>query len=232
VGPQVIGGDFNADPHERSIRAFTHKTADTCYDDGTSTGSNKDADFGTCDSADSDGQHQQGSKSLFKDSYLHASTVVPHGSPENVSHTTPPWAELGRGYTFPSCNPVKRIDFLLVRNGTCTGTCTGTGAGASTATIAAHWVVGTEPGGRPPPSRAPTLTGRQAQTSISVTGDSDFNGSSSSSGSESENGSGHSQNRHLYNEIHRTAELGMLDAGSPLWASDHFGVVVELLLKG
>ena len=172
-------------------------------------------------------------------------TVVPYGSPENVSHVTPPWAMLERGFTFPSCNPIKRIDFLLIRNtsharSTDTSTCDTTNigsnssAGSSAVTITAHWVVGTEPEGQPPPTshtpvRAP-MRPNQAEAGISVT-------STGAISDDSDSGAGSSNvrdphNKPQYREHHRNAELGMLDPDSPLWASDHFGVAIELLLDG
>jgi hypothetical protein len=96
-----------------------------------------------------------------------------------LSTCCPSWALLG--YTFPACNPTKRIDFLFVRD-TITEP-------AQNVTIRKHWVVGTEPHG-------------VAAQALSAG----------------------------YVEKFRTAALGMLDEGSPLWASDHFGVVVELNL--
>jgi endonuclease/exonuclease/phosphatase family metal-dependent hydrolase len=101
----------------------------------------------------------------------------------SVDPTTLPFG----GLTFPTCNPVKRIDYLFVRNVTNSG---------QFAKVTNHWLIGIYP--------ADTTSG-----SVEVDVD----------------GSVH------VNDPYRREGLGMLDEDSLLWASDHFGVVADIVIE-
>ena len=94
------------------------------------------------------------------------------------------------GYTFPTCNPEKRIDFLLSRNSS--------GDHASL-TVESFKLFGTEHGDGVGDSgvKVELETGLEGELLVEGAGD-------------------------------RRPDLGMLDGGSHLWASDHFGIATVL----
>ena len=170
----ILGGDLNAEPEERSLQILVEE------------------------------------EGLFKDSFVYARTLATGAgaSANQVTGTTPgagfgqvsKWAS--RGLTFPTCNPVKRIDFLLIRNSSSFASSGERETGGlqietkTEAHVLAHWEIGTH---------SPKTHRFIGPTPIP-------------------------QEQGDEQEEERNEDLGMLDETSPLWASDHFGVVTDILI--
>jgi hypothetical protein len=123
---QVLTGDFNAEPHEQSIKYL----------------------LGTADAAEG----------MLLDDHVPFVDAWEH-TRARTGATAAESKEVAEGFTFPACSPVKRIDFILVRNNTKAGSassvCENAGAGAVeecaktptpvTAEIIDFRIVGTRP---------------------------------------------------------------------------------------
>lgn len=105
---QVLTGDFNAEPHEQAIRHLVRGNYDR---EGTL-------------------QVRQSFRVLFLCFTLF---IYKSGFVDAWSHL-----HTSEGFTFPTCNPVKRIDFLLVRNNSLS-------EGKHTVTVRNVAVVGEDP---------------------------------------------------------------------------------------
>ena len=97
---QILTGDFNAEPNEPAYRYITGDHEETVTESETEGQTATEA------------KRESGSRSGLET------------ESELVPNFRDAWLLGGRsehesdGYTFPSCNPIKRIDFILVRNAT------------------------------------------------------------------------------------------------------------------
>jgi hypothetical protein len=89
---QVLTGDFNAEPHEQSIKYL----------------------LGTADAAEG---MLLDDHVPFVDAWEYTRRRAARDATAEVVHEEVS-KEVAEGFTFPACSPVKRIDFILVRNNT------------------------------------------------------------------------------------------------------------------
>jgi endonuclease/exonuclease/phosphatase family metal-dependent hydrolase len=100
---QILTGDFNAEPHENSYACLTGRL-DEDNDTATPTQAEK------C---------RLGNP--FVDAWLHSELEnrADQGSNGNLHNGKDKTSSVERdGYTYPPCNPEKRIDFIMTRNNT------------------------------------------------------------------------------------------------------------------
>lgn len=153
----MLTGDFNAEPHENFIRQLLHERSYKHIDCskaprsrrlGGERGASFDPLVTTADVENA---------APFVDSWLHYATLQyeqrlerQHESASqtvatavdvagNVA-TVEPAVVMEDGFTFPACNPIKRIDFIMVRNFSISDT-----VSTPVATIEQSRIVGTLP---------------------------------------------------------------------------------------
>jgi hypothetical protein len=222
---QVLGGDFNAEPDEHTMQYFTDAgplavergagKTEVVLDESGELSASEQARGSECDAvyhrslASLRGEEVKIPCPDFTDAWVWKAADMQRVAAQGVS-PAPSELEL-LGYTFPACNPIKRIDYLMVRNTTWADPA----QKKWRASFVDTRIVGMEPTGNTGmywrESHACTLYHILASPSYPCV------------------------ERYLcFFAVAHLANaregLGMLDADSPIWASDHFGVVVDLVL--
>lgn len=145
---QVLTGDFNAEPHEPAVQylldpANYAAVKCTAVDDQSVGRTGSSSSISPAAFVDSWSEHSQRSDTTA--SPVGAEMEIDAtGSIVSADASLSSTAGGDPGFTFPSCNPVKRIDFVLVRNATAPAD-GGSGRRGPTATIANSYIVGTRP---------------------------------------------------------------------------------------
>lgn len=146
----MLTGDFNAEPEEDAIR-YLLDPVNFVAGEGCDAGTNTEKAANTADAVNVGDEY----RSPFVDSYMAHSLRKQHLVAESqhvevdvsgnaVKSLTPSEYSADLGYTFPACSPVKRIDFVLVRNAT-TSRNHGASKRAVTVTVVDSYIVGKQP---------------------------------------------------------------------------------------
>eukprot|EP01032_Pedospumella_encystans_P014181 gene14181-16306_t len=109
---QVLMGDFNAEPDEVAIQYLLEE------DNFNLAGLDCSAVEETHEASNTTATCEKTQRAPFVDAWQHVQQSTHAATPSTSDEAAEPEVEVktDAGLTFPACNPVKRIDFIMVRN--------------------------------------------------------------------------------------------------------------------
>ncbi len=176
--PTVFGGDLNGEAEEQFMRMLCGQEAQ--------------------------GENEETGKvsrreNVFEDAFV-ASLLAEGGSTVVTSGSGSAWRH--NGFTFPTCNPEKRIDFLLMRNASSVSAKTTKSCGVGTIGVTRFTLLGADHAGVKAKGGEETL---DVEVGIDGSPMPEIGG--------------------------RKKSVGMLDSDSHVWASDHFGIAASFRIS-